>query len=988
MIAAKDWVVENILYSSSIGTIVATFFAIYIIVDNEIDRIQVYSGSRQYNSIRKVIFPSKRRVTLPFPKYIQQIFVWLIQLVDRLYRLLLPTLTAIMPGSRGTSPSIGRRGISPFGNKNTRSGSRTRTRSGSNSRSRGVSPAAALVRGISPFRHHHGHSNSRNRSRSHSFGSTASERSEQTEGSHPGHSSSQRGRKGKQNTGDLPPPVLVYHENARSIVFRDHLRRASSILSNDDSETNVNDSFDKKQKEGSEEANGVGDVGEQNLVDNNDVAVQGNNTIDCGDKAIQEAGKESLVDGSQHHQQQQEEGDVDMDFTQDDTEAKSSGHDDNDEDEFEEFDNDKEYDNDNGSGDGGNWGGNELSDMANIFFPDNDMLHLGDTNIQIAGYQPNIVPLRELELGPNDEFEPLLESPIPDNASSNDSIPEDWTEAEKEVYNMLQNQMAVVKTIKNSEWTSFLQRFKVPHNPRSTKYPDEHDDIPAHATSNDNDGDGSDGNDVDPAAFPFNSFVTSTSLLPSCGKKMRSYGAPTVYSTGVVFALPTKHCLRSTTDAAVKEETEDEASKRTHTWSWPSGYSAKTEFNIDGRGNLINGRQEALVSLSKIREYNDDYITKQDYVVAGRVIQGGLKTVPYNEIFVRVGGLSRIVAEKDCASNKERIDGNGTGRSFDKGVGLPVALFVRTITFGHLISLFRTRARLVHVLGERHISGIPLLYISPDSGVRVLTESLQRDLLRIAARNLNPFQNPMVAHKTTIDDNDRRYMNTKLEELIDLDESIRHTLTPEECARLAGGFGATDESIAQILKEAMIEDKRADEEKKLQEASGDSTGTDKKGNASGGDSHRLQDIVNEGLASAVRSGDYYASRQLLILYTLVASEGHKMDQNKEEGEHEATNPDFISSAEGQNGEESEYADKGTKPLESYAMILKRDGLTDLSSNNLPPPPPPPPLDTDRLRSATNSDGLLAVLGAAQVLKAMRDGSARKRTDECVLAVEE
>ena len=58
------------------------------------------------------------------------------------------------------------------------------------------------------------------------------------------------------------------------------------------------------------------------------------------------------------------------------------------------------------------------------------------------------------------------------------------------------------------------------------------------------------------------------------------------------------------------------------------------------------------------------------------------------------------------------------------------------------------------------------------------------------------------------------------------------------------------------------------------------------------------------------------------------------------------------------------------------------------STGLTAPPPPPPLDTDRLRSATNSDGLLAVLGAAQVLKAMQDGGAKKRAQEVVSAVEE
>jgi hypothetical protein len=379
---------------------------------------------------------------------------------------------------------------------------------------------------------------------------------------------------------------------------------------------------------------------------------------------------------------------------------------------------------------------------------------------------------------------------------------------------------------------------------------------------------------------------------------------------------------------------------------------------------LINGRQEALTPFSTLRQYNDDYLHKEDHMIAGRVIKGGLKTVPYNEVFVRTGGPGRIVDGKDVATGEGKNDSNGTGRSLDKGVGLPVALFVRTFTFGHLISLLRTRARLMHVWGEKHIQGIPLLYIAPDKGIRVLTDKLQRELLRIASSSLNPFQNPLL-HKTTIDNTDERQLETKLEELINLDESIREMLTPEECVRLAGGFGATDESIAQILKDAMIQDKQSKKDGKLET-----------------EPHKLQDIVNEGLASAVRSGDYYTSRQLLILYSLVASEGHHIDAEEK----------LIAAETGKEGESKKRLLKRTS-LDSEAMLLKRQAdsstLTINSENSrLPPPPPPPPLDTDRLRSATNSDGLLAVLGAAQVLKSMRDGSAKKRSEESFLAVEE
>ena len=328
-------------------------------------------------------------------------------------------------------------------------------------------------------------------------------------------------------------------------------------------------------------------------------------------------------------------------------------------------------------------------------------------------------------------------------------------------------------------------------------------------------------------------------------------------------------------------------------------------------------------------------------------MKGGLKTVPYNEIYVRVGGLGRIVDGKDVATGKSRVDETGTGRSLTSGLGLPVALFVRTATYGHLISLIRTRARLAHVLGETRFRNIPLLMITPERGVRVLTEKLQATLLKDASQRLNPFQNPTIAHKVTIHSTNGEQLEQKLEELIDLDDNVRKLLTPEELVRIAGGFGATDDSVATILQEAMLRDK------------------EQKG-------HTLQDIVNEGLTAAVRSGDYYTSRQLLILYSLVASKGM-------EDENEQSNAESLS----ENGKSAAQVKflRDTTPVQDL-----KESMNTLSTNLTPPPPPP--LDTDRLRGATNSDGLLAVLGAAQVLKAMQDGSAKVRTDEVILALDE
>lgn len=336
-------------------------------------------------------------------------------------------------------------------------------------------------------------------------------------------------------------------------------------------------------------------------------------------------------------------------------------------------------------------------------------------------------------------------------------------------------------------------------------------------------------------------------------------------------------------------------------------------------------------------------------------MKGGLNTIPYNEVYVRVGGLGRLVDDHDCATGEMWTEESGKGRSLDHGVGLPVALFVRTATFGHLVSLLRTRARMTVFLGQSNIRQIPLLLICPELGVRVLTEKLQAQLLKVVSRNLNPFQNPALAYKTTIDNGSDEFLQQKYEELLDLDDDgIEQILTPEERARLAGGFGATDDSVAKLLMEAKDADRKGNVSLENREEEG---------------SHRLQDLVNEGLAAAVRSGDYHTSRQLLILYSLVAT-AEEAENNSEDEEKKVDS--------GEQSAEQKFDD---------AVIL-RDQNNELSTQRIPAPPPPPPLDTDRLRSATNSDGLLAVLGAAQVLKAMQDGGAKRRTEEAVLAMEE
>ncbi|KAL7548259.1 hypothetical protein ACHAWF_011551 [Thalassiosira exigua] len=546
--------------------------------------------------------------------------------------------------------------------------------------------------------------------------------------------------------------------------------------------------------------------------------------------------------------------------------------------------------------------------------------------VVIANFQPVIEPFEALDLDSSNTFEPLLNAdPMKTGAKALE-----MSDAEIEVVELLRDEQAAVKTIRNADWTSFMSKFK----PSDEDGRGTHEHHPSFRKQKEPNGKNN------RMEYPFNSFVTSTSLLPSCAKKMRCFGSTKEYAVGVVFGMPKSH----PTDAS-----EDDAAKRTRTWSWPSGYSAKTEFNIDHHGNLINGREEALVPLS------------------GRMVKGGLSTIPYNEVYLRAGGLGRVSGGVDVATGKRCDDAGGSGRSFDHGVGLPIALFIREGDYGHLVRLLRTRARYSSIFGSDAARGIPLLLLSPELGVRVFTEKLQHEVLKTMAWDLNPFQNPSLAHRTSIDNTSEPQLQQKLEELLDLDDDkLKQSLTAEEMARIAGGFGATDESVANLLNQAMQRDILEETNKTPHDSA-----------------HNLQDLVNEGLAFALRANDYHTSRQLLILYTLVASRRKNSVSKALIGSEEGYQSDTSkASASSQNWRDAEKAME-----EKKERHLSRDERT-LGKHYVPPPPPPPPLDTDRLRSATNSDGLLAVLGAAQVLRAMQDGSAKRRVKESIDSIEE
>ena len=182
-----------------------------------------------------------------------------------------------------------------------------------------------------------------------------------------------------------------------------------------------------------------------------------------------------------------------------------------------------------------------------------------------------VTPLPRLEFGKYDEFDPLI-------SSENN----DMTDDESIALESIITSKAVVKTIKYDCWESFLSRLVEDNK----------------------------------------AFRSSTSLLPEGGKRMRCYGQSLdEYPTGVVFRLPNIY-------KTLKEESE--AASEAGLWCFPAGYAARTEYNVDSRGNLINGRNEALVSFERIRELNNSYLNDSRIFIAGKLIDSDLlETLPY-----------------------------------------------------------------------------------------------------------------------------------------------------------------------------------------------------------------------------------------------------------------------------------------------------------------------------------------------------------------------
>lgn len=278
---------------------------------------------------------------------------------------------------------------------------------------------------------------------------------------------------------------------------------------------------------------------------------------------------------------------------------------------------------------------------------------------------------------PTDNFEMLCDV-ITDSASSGSSASSTSLE-EESILALLKSQGAVVKTMRNTEvcWSGIVSKL---------------------------------GGDE---AFP-----TSTTLLPPGCVAMRTFGSESEFPVGLIWALP---------DDLEGEGERLNPRKPRISMAWPSGYAAKTEFNMDNLGNLSNGREENLVSIEELREQNRRFaeVAKDksiDFEIMGRVLSG-TTSVPYNELIVNVGGRPTPNVK--------------SSPSLLTGLGRPCALFCRNCTFISLCSLLRANMRLTKIYPD---TKFPLFVINPLFGAHCINAPLQLNLYKHLSCFVNPFR--------------------------------------------------------------------------------------------------------------------------------------------------------------------------------------------------------------------------------------------------------
>ncbi len=281
------------------------------------------------------------------------------------------------------------------------------------------------------------------------------------------------------SAGKISQAILVYHESAYSIVFRDHLRRQQKAI-------RQTSTLMEQSSHGDGIGGGGGSAGPHAYKRHTDCA-QGSRMTAI---AITRGAPYTISDES--------------DMGYESTGSRSSTHSGGGESSssvtsFRGGSSHPSRNYNNNQNNNRNYNNNQNNNITN-----NKKMPISELqSVVVANFQPVIQPLQPLALHSSNVFEPLLNA---------DPSSLDLTTAECEVVDLLRKEQAVVKTIRNADWTAFLQKFM----PEEEGGWGQHEYHPSHRTRN-----GESRRDTsDAMKYPYNSFVTSTSLLPSCGKKM------------------------------------------------------------------------------------------------------------------------------------------------------------------------------------------------------------------------------------------------------------------------------------------------------------------------------------------------------------------------------------------------------------------------------------------------------------------------------------
>ncbi len=112
-------------------------------------------------------------------------------------------------------------------------------------------------------------------------------------------------------------------------------------------------------------------------------------------------------------------------------------------------------------------------------------------------------------------------------------------------------------------------------------------------------------------------YISSTTLLPPQGCGMRLYGSISEFHGGLLWD---------------SEKLQDQLNSE-KCYKWPSGYYAKSEFNVCRQsGELKNKRSDHLVDMDRLRKDNEAFYQKSQ--------KSSCKAAPFNEVMVELNAKS------------------------------------------------------------------------------------------------------------------------------------------------------------------------------------------------------------------------------------------------------------------------------------------------------------------------------------------------------------